>query len=372
MIGGGYVDSAPREGMILGVVGSRANFDAMVYLLRKRLEQAHVSGAARRQHLRYLRTDARRVGSDGDELAHRIRMDHLVGEHPMRSDSTMARYERLAAVSRTEAERWLDAQLQPSAATLIVTGNFDPAVARRTITQWLGPWAPDPVPAPVAREWDPVAAAEGSRTVVLPDSQGSQFLLNLGCQLTGRAGPDGPAYELAAAWLDHALFDELRVQRGLTCGAYAWVSDLPDGGALLRGRARVEREGLAEALGVMRQSLATLSAGPDAAELEVLAHRLSSEQAMTQGSPAEIHSSLIGEVFRPGQLERQATWTRSLAAIGSEDVAQVMQACAGKEVLTIQGAADHAQAELARIGWGEVEVVEVKGGDPGSPVVNEL
>ncbi len=361
-LGGGWLTSTRSDGLALGVVGSRANLDAMTYLLRKRLEQASVGKADRRQYLREKRRSVKEVERDAPSLARRLRMDHLLGDHPSRVDPTRAQARLLSQVSPKEAKAWLDTQLQPGAATLVVSGSFDPDAVRRSTRRWLGPWDPDPQPLDPARAVS-LPPASRARTVLVAGAEGSQYRLDMGCQLQHQPGAATPVQELAAAWMDETLSRELRHRRGLTYGASAWLRDVPGGGVLLEAQARVEREGLAEALRVLRSSLDALSAGPTPSELAALARSLAARGSLIAGSPSGGSDAVVEEVLTPGTIARRARWASEVVGVVPEDFAQALQGCNGKEILTIQGEVGYAREELIRSGWEDLEVVGVRGAD---------
>ncbi|MFL5347790.1 MAG: M16 family metallopeptidase [Hyalangium sp.] len=195
-----------------------------------------------------------REASRSDTRADRVFMARLFPGHPYGLAPSV---EEAQALTASQANAWVDAELNPDRTTLFLVGELPPAPKlREQVAEMLGGWRGrgGPVKPP------PEPPLPARRTVVVVDRPGaSQAEL-----LVGLRWPELSVQEDATAsaltWLlEHRLDQQLRERLGLTYGVRVSHEPRPRA-SVLRIRAAVERSATAGAVEQILAELGTLEA----------------------------------------------------------------------------------------------------------------
>lgn len=237
----------------------------------------------------------------------------------------------IAAITRgdlTQAQaRWW----RPELATLVVTGGIDPLIARRIAERTFGDWrATGPTPAlPTTR----AGAAVKPRLVVIDMPGAGQAVVATAVRAMPRGDPHWSDLQVANAVLgagsNGRLFQEVRVKRALSYGAYSSVAARADTG-LLTATTQTKNESAADVVTILL------------AEFD----RLGSE-------PFDASAIAKRKTFLAGGLTRQADTSRGFGLTIAGLVQQGLPAreatrlAAGIEAVTATGASDAAKTGVS-------------------------
>ena len=229
---GARIDAqAGADGTVVSVTGPVATLPAAGAILADVVRNAAFPPAEverrRRQSLDGLSVALRNPGS----LAALALQPVSYGAAPYGVVATPA---SIAAIGRDELAAAHARWWRPELASIVVTGGIDPAAASRIAAQTFGDWrATGPVPAlPTAR----AGAATRPRLVVIDMPGAGQAAVAASIRSVDRADPRWADLQVANAVLgagsNGRLFQEVRVKRALSYGAYSSVTARADDGLL--------------------------------------------------------------------------------------------------------------------------------------------
>lgn len=225
---------------------------------------------------------------DPGSLANMALQPLLYGAAPYGAVPTPA---SIGALTRADLVAQRDAWWRPDNATVVIAGGIDAAQGRAMAGRLLGDWrATGAAPAlPASRAGAPTAA----RIVVIDMPGAGQAAVAAGLRAPSRSASDWLDLQVANAVLgagsNGRLFQEVRVKRALSYGAYSNVTPRADAGALIAA-AQTKNETAAELVGIFRAELDRL--GRETLDAETVAQR---------------------KAFLTGSLSRQAESGRDLA-----------------------------------------------------------
>jgi zinc protease len=155
-------------------------------------------------------------------------MAALYPGHPYGARTEPAEVE---AISIADAEGWVDQQLRPDDAVLVVTGDIEPGPALlKTITSTFGGWRAGRAAPRIA----PLAPLPGEPRVLLLDRPGARLAqLLVGLRLPEASRGDEAAAAAVARRLGQTLNETLRVDAGATYGVRPFLLENPLAGALV-------------------------------------------------------------------------------------------------------------------------------------------
>ncbi len=195
-------------------------------LRRPRLEAQAVDSVLRRA-----REAVHRRGDDPNDLASRVLLRTLWGERGPAREATEA---SLSRISRADLVALHERAFVPSAARLLVTGDFDPAVVRAAAARLSSSWPAKPRPARAL----PPAPAPKPRQVLVVARGTTQAKVRIGQLGPARHGADEECLRLLDAVLGGApgasrLYNEIRDRRGLAYDVESSIELGPSGGMIL-------------------------------------------------------------------------------------------------------------------------------------------
>ncbi|MBB5710590.1 M16 family metallopeptidase [Sphingomonas xinjiangensis] len=241
----------------------------------------------------------------------------------------------LAAIGRDELVAQRDRWWRPDNAALIVTGGITPADVRGIADRLFADWrASGPVtPAPVTG-----AGQAGKPRVIVVDMPGAgQAAVAAGLRIPGRGDPAYPDLMIANAVLgagsNGRLFQEVRVKRALSYGAYSALSPRA-GQGLMSAVAQTKNESAPDVVGIFETELKRLAGEP--LDAETVGQRVAfmqggvARQAETSAGFARTLASLMLQGVEPSEA---ATLRTRIGAVTPQAAA-----AAARRTITPEGA----------------------------------
>jgi zinc protease len=288
-----------------------------------------------------------RSASRSDTRAERALMSHLFPGHPygLAPDAEAA-----GTFTAAQATDWVEAELNPDRATLLLVGELPPpAKLRDQVREMLGKWRGksgrvEPLPAP---------PLPGRRVVRVVDRPGaSQAELQVGLRWPELSAREDAAASALVWLLEHRLGRQLRERLGLTYGVRVSHEARPRA-SMLRVRVAVERGAAAGAVEQILAELGTL-------EAELLPHEVV-ERARWQVARGydlrfQTAAAAVERLLELERLGRPAdywdTYPEAIAAVTPEAVqGLVRQLSLGAEVVVILGDAAALRPQLESAGF---------------------
>lgn len=215
----------------------------------------------------------------------------------------------LGAIGRDELAAQRARWWRPDNATLIVTGGIAPAEARRIGDRLFASWqASGAAPAAPA---DGAGSAGKPRVIVVDMPGAGQAAVAAGLRIPARSDPAYPDLMIANAVLgvgsNGRLFQEIRVKRALSYGAYSTLS--PRAGAgILSAAAQTKNESAPDVVAIFAAELKRIAGEP--LDAEAVSQRIAflqggvARQSETSAGFAGTLSSLVLQGVEPGEAAR--------------------------------------------------------------------
>ncbi len=339
------------DDLMLGERGASGNLDVLIEAEASWATNLHIGGwddlrlvKARRQATR----DARPDRAATRRLVERLFPGHAYGAWP---DA-----EVLASVPGGRAQEFLDRQIRPERASLLVVSDQE---ASPELWSWIeeefGGWSRGERPPRSL----PVPAEPTRRSVTLVDRPGaSQAVVTVGLRAPPVARRDGPAHEALRWLLRSRLTRRLRVEEGVSYGVHVFEIDHREASALVVSAA-VDRQAAGRGLAYALESVRVLAGQPVPAARAARARwQVARSFAFRFDTVAENVAALDRMAvygLPPDHYEGQP------ASIASLDAGRIQAAAGslsvGREVAVIQGDAATLLPQLRAAGF-EVEVVK--------------
>ncbi|MCD2325493.1 insulinase family protein [Sphingomonas sp. IC-56] len=277
----------------------------------------------------------------------------------------------LGGIGREQLVAQRDQWWRPDNATLIVTGGIAPADARRIGDRLFADWRTGGA-APVA----PAAAAgSGAPRVIVVDMPGAgQAAVAAGLRIPARSDPAYADLMIANAVLgagsNGRLFQEVRVKRALSYGAYSALSPRA-GEGMLGVAAQTKNESAPEVVGIFETELKRLASEP--LDAETVGQRVAfiqggvARQAETSAGFAGTLANLVLQGVEPGEAARLRTRIGAVTPEAAAAAARRAITPAGATVVVVGDA--KLFADKLRAAHPHVEVIPVGALDLDTPAL---
>ena len=292
----------------------------------------------------------------------------LYGTHPYAhpADGTP---DSLGRIERADIVAFHDTYFAPNTSALAIAGNVTPEEAFALAEEWFGDWARRDVPVLDVSELDPF---EGPKIVVIDNPDSVQTEIRVGQVTVARKDPDYFPVLIASYVLGGAsgrLMRSLRVERGLTYGAYETIVPRKGPGSLY-ALTETRTEMTAEAVGLILDEISRIREErvPED-ELEAVKAFVIGSFPLTIETPNDLAGRLANiAVFDLGD-DYLTTYRDKLAAITSDDVARVARERITTEdiVILLVGRAEEFLEEIEQLG--PVQLIPLRALDLGSPTL---
>ncbi len=302
---------------------------------------------------------------DPDFLADSTFIRALYGRHPYAhpADGTM---ESIGKIGRDDIVRYHQTYFAPNASALAIAGAVTTEEAFELASRWFGDWARRDVP---GVDLSDLPAVEGRRIIVIDDPDSVQTEIRIGQTTVARRDADYFPILVASYVLggqSGRLMDSLRVERGLTYGAYETIIPRKGPGALY-AVTETRTEKTVEAVQLILNEIDRLQSDPvPEDELEQVKAFLVGSFPLTIETPGDLAARLANLAVYDLGAEYLATYRDELASVSARDVARVAQEIHTDDVLIVLvGKAEVFLEELTAIG--SVEVIPIQMLDLNSP-----
>jgi zinc protease len=334
-----------------GLVGSSANIEGLLYMLRRSIDEATVDLAESKSQIKvWKKSLVRTRNKDVGWWEGYVRYSTLFPGHPLGIYEDEAYYDSLATITEAQATAFFHELIQPANATLYIVGRVDPARTEAAVRTYFEGWVvegasgkPQPLPS------GPPAPPEGRRVVILNKDRVSQTGVTMACQIGPATNENLEARRMLADVLDEQAWVALREQSGATYGAGSGQMQWPGGASMLTLSSLVQNDGVGLAVTTFIRLSEEAGAGnipQDMISVKKLSYarqyalgQQSTDQMIARISPAyrEDWSHIEGKADR-------------LAAVTKDDLQAQMQRCTGHEVFTLVGPADVIAPQLEKAG----------------------
>ena len=263
----------------------------------------------------------------------------------------------IGRIGREDIVRFHETYFAPNTSTLAIAGDVTPEEAFALAEEWFGGWARKEVPTPDVTKLENL---EGRKIVVIDSPDSAQTEIRIGQVTVARKDPDYFPVLIGSYVLGGAsgrLMESLRVERGLTYGAYETIIPRKGPGGLY-ALTETRTEATGEAVRLILDEIERLRQDPvPEDELEKVKAFVIGSFPLTIETPADLATRLANiSVFDLGD-DYLATYRDKLAAITSEDVARVARERISTEDIVIL-LVGNAQAFLEEIEeLGSVQVI---------------
>ncbi len=303
---------------------------------------------------------------DPDFIADAAFIVALYGTHPYAhpADGTM---DSIGRIQREDIVRFHETYFAPNTSALAIAGDVTPEEAFALAEEWFGEWARKEVPTPDVTKLDEF---EGPKIVVIDNPDSVQTEIRIGQVTVARKDPDYFPVLIGSYVLGGAsgrLMESLRVERGLTYGAYETIIPRKGPGGLY-ALTETRTEATGEAVRLILDEIERLRQErvPED-ELEKVKAFVIGSFPLTIETPADLATRLANiSVFDLGD-DYLATYRDKLAAITSEDIARVARERITSEdiVILLVGNAETFLEEIEELG--AVQVIPMPMLDLGVP-----
>ena len=305
---------------------------------------------------------------DPDFIADAAFIVALYGTHPYAhpAGGTMDSNGR---IGREDIVRFHETYFAPNTSALAIAGDLTPEEAFALAEEWFGAWERKDVPTPDVSKLDEF---EGPKIVVIDNPDSVQTEIRIGQVTVVRKDPDYFPVLIASYVLGGAsgrLMESLRVERGLTYGAYETIIPRKGPGSLY-ALTETRTEMTVEAVRLILDEIERLRQEPvPEDELQEVKAFLIGSFPLTIETPADLATRLANiSVFDLGD-DYLATYRDKLAAITSEDIARVARERITTEdiVILLVGRAETFLEEIEQLG--SVQVIPMPMLDLGVPTL---
>ncbi len=339
------------ESVVMGVKGSSGNLHGLL---------DSISEWGRR--LRTGRTDKvidalkKRLGWDATRPSRRAREALLASLFPGHPYGRQLLGRDLDQHGFVAAGAWLDRQMRPERATLLVTSDVAPSPELWAyVEKEFGSWQRSEAGPPQPAAEPPLPAG---RRVVLVERQGaSQALLWIGVRAPRRSARDEPALEGLEWLVESRLQQQLRVEQGVSYGVHVTRLDRRLGAAVLVSAA-VDRGAAAASLGRVLSTLRGLGESPvPSLTSSWAAWQVARQYGFrfdTVAGASDALEELALERLPPDWFEKQPG---SIAGLDPERIQAAARSLAlGREAVVAVGDRETLEPQLRRAGY-QVEVL---------------
>ena len=246
--------------------------------------------------------------------------------------------ESLKGIKRDEILAKYAQAYRPSSATLVLTGDIDPAGAHRLAERYFGDWTGSAATAPQAAPRD----ANAGRVIVVDMPDAGQAAVSVVKEAISRSDPRYYPALVANAVLgtgySSRLNQEIRIKRGLAYGAGSQVDARRNPGPIL-ATTQTKNESAAEVLGLIVGEMARLGAQPiPAAELTTRKAVLNGSfgrQLETTSGLANLISTYVVEGVGPGEIGRFQSSVSAVTPDQAGEAARTLFAPAGSTMVIV-------------------------------------
>ena len=336
-LAGTWSGGSGSETQTLGITGSSANVDGLLYLLRSRLEELEPELRDKRDYLDSATSGIRSDRRYPEYWSSQLAMQRLFPDHPISGEDREVVIDAMRGYGVRDIENWLAALYRPDNAVLFLVGRMEPESVKSLVESHFSDWSvkkgkTEPAEAPALPDPNPRSI------VVLDKDLVSQTDVALSCQVQPQDLSNVQTHSVLGSLLSELSWIALREQSGVTYGAGSGVQAMPGGGARLIFSSLVQND----AAGLAAETFLGLPQKVKAGEYDqnlIPLMKLSTARKYVIGQQS--NAQMLGRISYPLQkgwgTEYFSGMAKRLADITAEDLTNEVERCIGHEVVTLVG-----------------------------------
>ncbi len=337
-IGGFRGDGSWSGGRQMFVRASSGNVDGAMWMLRESIETTSPDLDFKYDWYRFQKKEVRKDWRSRGWHAWYAKQA-VYGEHPLGIYDGYTELAEQNGFSFGDVKAFLDRQLQPANATLIVVGPVDVDKTNASAKQFFDNWKADSgvEVGPMPKLPPPTPGGEPS-ILVYDAPKNTQTVVQMACPLNTTSVELEPARRVVTKMLSDDNFLTLRVTHGVTYGAYAGGSGDPSGVATLSMQSQSQNTGAALTAQVFLDLASEAEAGNfDKNKINQAKLRIIRQLGLSEQSAAGMSNSIVEAILweqDPKDLGKRA---QAIASVTEDQMKQVMQGCTEHAIITMQG-----------------------------------
>ncbi len=335
VIGGNWYHNETSTTTTLGIRGASGNLDALLYLLRLRLDESKVVIEDRRGMKRVL-DDLLWKDRDFVENWERELFDEHLGRVSTVFDEAFV--EELKGVGIGQAQSWNKQIVNPVGATLLIVGRVDVAKAEQLARYQFADWR-DRADGATPKVRAPERPTAARRIVLMNDATRTNADVHAACPLAETDAESDAVRSVLAAGLQAGLWTALRDRLGATYGVYSWATRQANGVGALHVQTEVQVEAAAATIDAILGGIALFGDDAGVPEEEIQRWKLMKARGtvLSQRTYSQIRHKLEWASTSGMGLEGLAEYPDRLAGVHLDDMQAELGPCAGSELITVAG-----------------------------------
>ena len=358
-LAGTWSGSWGDESQTLGITGSSANVDGLLYLLRSRLEELTPEIRNKRDYFDAIEGSVRTNRRYPEYWVSQLAMQRLFPGHPIAGVDAELEIEAMRGFGLRDVENWLDALYRPDKAVLFLVGRMEPQEVKSLVEAHFADWSVEEPKVEVVEIPAMPEPLERS-IIVLNKDLVSQTDVALTCQVQGQTLENVQTHSVLGSLMSELSWIALREQSGVTYGAGSGIAAMPGGGARLVFSSLVQNDaaGLAaETFIGLPQKVKEQDYDLDLIPLMKLS--TARKFVIGQQSNAQMLNRISYPVRKGWGVDYFTGMAGRLAGIQADDLANEVDRCIGHEVVTLVGPAEVITPQLDERGL-EYEVFDYR------------
>ncbi|MEZ4234871.1 MAG: insulinase family protein [Myxococcota bacterium] len=344
----------------MGIRAPAGNLDGALWLLREEVEGVKPYIDGKSDFVDSQEGAVKGGWADRDWHLDAARAAYLYPNSPWRQPTSWEDVEKMSSWGNSDLDAWLNTELQPANATLLIVGNLPAKDAKDVAIKYFGGWkgrgsAPPPSKDPATPEM-PTAPA---KVLVYDDPKRTQTDLNTSCRLNVTDREQEYAVSVLGSLLRNRTFTQMRVKEGLAYSPGAFAAIDSDGsGSLTFYSDGVVNSGVQRMISFFNEAMDEVEAG-DVDREEITLNKL--RQARLAGVSAQSISQMTGQmvgVLRNGEdWEAMTQRGEHIASVSPDDLKGLIDGCREHSITTLVGPKDVITPQLDELGL-DYEVVQ--------------
>ena len=339
-LAGTWAGSWGNENQSLGITGSSANVDGLLYLLRSRLEEMAPEIRNKRDYFDAVESSARSNRRYPEYWSGELATRRLFPGHPISGVDAEVELEAMRSFGQRDVEHWLEAIYRPDNAVLFLVGRMEPAEVKTLVESHFADWSvSESKIQPI--ELPEMPMAEERSIIVLNKDRVSQTDVALACQVQPQSLENVQTHSVLGSLMSELSWIALREQSGVTYGAGSGVQAMPGGGARLIFSSLVQND----AAGLAAETFLGLPQKVKDGEYDqglIPLMKLSTARKFVIGQQS--NAQMLGRISYPIRkgwgVDYFSGMAARLAGIQADHLANEVDRCIGHEVVTLVGPSD--------------------------------
>ncbi len=354
---GNWLNGYSDAGATLGVSGSSANLEGLLWMLRTQAEQqadpSYIQVEYKKEYFDDYIKAIRYHRKYPENWQSWLMSQRLLGnDHPLGHIEDEFEVDAMRSMNKTQVRDWNRTVYRPDNGTLWIVGRMDRDQAKTLAETYFGDWT-NPGEAPYTLPDLPEAPAPiAERQVIVLDKQlVSQTSVSLGCQIEPGTAENEEVQSVLASVLSEMAWDALRERSGVSYGAYSYVARLSGGTRILTSGVLVQNDSAGIGAQTFYDQIARVQSGDFPQDLiPLMKVSLARNAVLGQQTTGQMASRLQRPYGNDWGFDWISGYPDRLAAVTLEDVQGQLERCAGHEVITLLGPVEIITPQLDELG----------------------